>query len=74
MLYPAKGLPSEWFFSQQIKKKNGLTKSLNMINVVQYTKRGAHLLIGFVRRQSSTVWREKLYLGISTNENEACGL
>lgn len=73
MLYPAKGLPSEWFFSQQI-KKNRLTKSLIMINVVQYTKRGAHLLIGFVRRQSSTAWREKLYLGISTNENEACGL
>ena len=55
-------------------KKNRLTKSLNMINVVQYTKRGAQLLIGFVRRQSSTVWREKLYLGLSTNENEACGL
>ena len=61
-------------FLSRLKKKNGLTKSIKMINVVQYTKRGAHLLIGFVRRQSSTVWREKLYLGISTNENEACGL
>ena len=44
-----------------------------MINVVQFTKRGAPFFIGFVRRQSTSC-REKLDLGISTNENEVCGL
>lgn len=56
-------LVNDFFFCRL--KKDRLTKNLIMINVVQYTKRAAHLFIGFF---TATV------VGISRNENEACGL